>query len=71
MKRTRRVFLCDADHGEKTERSAQGGQRPSGNSGADDKREVGGRERKEKPDETDRSKGSGADADLSASGERE
>ena len=37
------VFLCDADHGEKTERSAQGGQRPSGNSGADDIEKSGER----------------------------
>ena len=35
------VFLCGADYGEKAEMSVQGGQRPSGNSGADDKAKSG------------------------------
>ena len=35
------VFLCGADYGEKAEMSVQGGQRPSGNSGADDKEKPG------------------------------
>ena len=35
------VFLCGADYGEKAEMSVQGGQRPSGNSGADDREKPG------------------------------